>query len=95
MGLWTMSIFPGFAYTPDRLEGDAWKMEPEDSLSRMEIIEKSTTPEGKAYRELASRVWDEQFIAERSPSKYPMCRTLILDKTVDAKSKVLSYETTS
>jgi Pyruvate/2-oxoacid:ferredoxin oxidoreductase delta subunit len=95
MGLWTMSIFPAFAYTPDRLEGDDWKKQPADAFPRMEIIEKLTTPEGKAYRELATMVWDEQFVAERSPSKYPMCRTLILDKTVDAGSKVLSYETTS
>ena len=93
MGLWTMAIFPGFAYTLDRLEGMAWRI-PADSLSRLNMMD-DVTSEGKAYRELASRVWAEQFITERSPSKYPICRTLILDKTIDASSKVLSYETTS
>jgi len=95
MGLWTMSIFPAFAFTPDRLEGPDWKKERGDALSRLEVIQAHTTPEGKAFNELASKVWDEQFVAERSPSKYPMCRPLIVDKTVDPGSKVLSYETTA
>jgi Pyruvate/2-oxoacid:ferredoxin oxidoreductase delta subunit len=93
-GLWTMAIFPGFALTSDRPEGMALRPEPVDAPSRLKMMD-FITAEGKAYKELASRVWDEQFIAERSPSKYPICRTLVLDRTIDAGSKVLTYETTS
>ena len=93
-GLWMMTIFPGFALTEDRMTGMSWKHEMADAPSRLEVIG-HLTPEGEEYMKLATKVWDEQFIAERSPSKYPICRTLVLDKTVDASSKVLSYETTS
>jgi Pyruvate/2-oxoacid:ferredoxin oxidoreductase delta subunit len=51
------------------------------------------TPEGKALNEQAVKVFKGQLTQERSPSKYPISRTLTVDTQIDATSKVLPYET--
>ena len=55
----------------------------------------TTDPAGITYREVVNQYYDEGYLMEWGPSKYPAFRTLVVDQTVDAEAKVLPWELAS
>jgi len=55
----------------------------------------TTDPAGITYREVVNQYYDEGYLMEWGPSKYPAFRTLLVDRPIDVEAKVLPYELAS
>ncbi len=52
----------------------------------------SVDPAGTEYRKVVNDYYDDGYLMEWGAPDYPMWRTLVVDQSVDAQSKVLPYE---
>ncbi|NVM27805.1 MAG: 4Fe-4S binding protein [Candidatus Helarchaeota archaeon] len=55
----------------------------------------TTDPAGLTYREVINKYYEEGYLMEWGPSKYPAFRTLMVDEPIDVEAKVLPYELAS